>query len=404
MRGTLLFVHGTGVRQEGFDMTWQAIRDGAERNGISGISFVGCPWGPKFRASFDDISDVLPQEVSTRDAIASLVPTEAALIAANWALLVEDPLFELRLAASEIPADSPPVVGARRPDQAVQDMLDGLQDSDLNLDGTGLELSEVARAAETIKSAPELKGAAGALRPADPELIEAIARAVVASVLATHEQDPPGTSPVIALNGPVRDALVDQIEEALAPPATRIAGVNWLRRKATKFASRKATALMLGRREGLTGTSLPAIADILFYQQRGDEIRRFVAEELRDLDRPTVAVGHSLGGVVLVDLLSKENRTVDLLVTVGSQAPLFFAIDALEHLRPNHASPRPFTPWLNIYNPYDFLSFCAKRIFKDLPEIWDEAVDPGVGFPASHSSYWHDDATYELIQSHWPQG
>ena len=66
---------------------------------------------------------------------------------------------------------------------------------------------------------------------------------------------------------------------------------------------------------------------------------------------------------MLVDLLSSGSApAVDGLVTVGSQAPLFYAIDALEHLRPG-AGPEPFTPWLNIYNEADLLSFCAERVF-----------------------------------------
>jgi hypothetical protein len=89
-------------------------------------------------------------------------------------------------------------------------------------------------------------------------------------------------------------------------------------------------------------------------------------------------------------------------VTAGSQSPLFFAIDALETLRPTSSDGPAFVPWLNIYNPSDFLSFCASDLFGPSDEIWDRAVDPRVPFPASHSAYWHDDTVYELIKERWP--
>ena len=43
--------------------------------------------------------------------------------------------------------------------------------------------------------------------------------------------------------------------------------------------------------------------------------------------------------------------------------------------------PAPFTPWLNIYNEADLLSFCAERVFPGTGGIRDVAVDAGVRFP-----------------------
>jgi hypothetical protein len=62
----------------------------------------------------------------------------------------------------------------------------------------------------------------------------------------------------------------------------------------------------------------------------------------------------------------------------------------------------PFTPWLNIYNRQDFLSFVAGRVFQGVSGITDEEVDPGVPFPESHSAYWYSNRVYELIRRHWP--
>ena len=90
---------------------------------------------------------------------------------------------------------------------------------------------------------------------------------------------------------------------------------------------------------------------------------------------------------MLVDLLSQPHPPcADVLVTVGSQAPLFYAIDALANLRPGGAIA-PFSPRVNIYNPHDMLSFCAQSIFEGAADIVDHPVDPGVPFPEAHGAY-----------------
>jgi hypothetical protein len=89
---------------------------------------------------------------------------------------------------------------------------------------------------------------------------------------------------------------------------------------------------------------------------------------------------------------------VDLLVTVGSQAPYLYLLDALDSLRPDNAVP--FQPWLNIYDDEDFFSFCARGVFdKSNAQIFDESVDTRVPFPMSHSAYWNVDRTWELIRN-----
>ena len=89
------------------------------------------------------------------------------------------------------------------------------------------------------------------------------------------------------------------------------------------------------------------------------------------------------------------------LVTVGSQAPAVYLIDALHILEAGpdgRPTTPPHTPWLNIYNREDLLSFCAKRVFSGYDGITDVAVDAGVPFPASHSAYFSVDSTFEAIR------
>src|SRR5688572_17068330 len=96
MTGTLVFVHGTGVRQDAYEASVRALRDGAARNGLTGIEVVGCPWGDTLGVPFDAIMPTLPPETVTKSLTAP--PTPAEITLATWRLLLDDPLFELRLA------------------------------------------------------------------------------------------------------------------------------------------------------------------------------------------------------------------------------------------------------------------------------------------------------------------
>jgi hypothetical protein len=407
MRGTLFFVHGTGVRQVGLDRTLAAVRAGLEKSKLDGVAVVAPAWGPRLGVPVDRIARVLPQQARdlaeagrdlTEEAWSLEPPVEDQdVVAAMWALLVDDPLFELRLVAQAAPG------GDNQADVAAVAMLQGLASAPVELQGTGIDQPEVAEAAQAVSAAPETSEAARAAGDAtDPDLVEAMARAVVATILATHALDPPGTEPTVAVNAAVRDQLVDRIADQLVV-GDRGLVTDWIKDKAVGFAKRKATALATNRREGLMAASIPGIVDILYYQRRGDQVRQFVGEQLTGLERPVVAVGHSLGGIILVDLLTQEQApVVDRLITVGSQSPLFFAIDALDRHRPGQQVPLPFTPWLNIYNRNDLLSFLATGVFPGVDGIADVEVDAGVPFPESHSAYWQLDSVFEAIKAAWP--
>jgi hypothetical protein len=407
VRGTLFFVHGTGVREKGFVTTWGRVKDYARMHGIDdGVEFVGCEWGPKLGVRVELVGETLPPQVMTRAALERM-PTARDVEVARWDLLLDDPLFELRIAAEAAPKAPPGVVVAEhRADQAAVAMLRGFpaQANSVALEGDGLDAAELALAAERLAGTQELQRAAlAAGNAADPDLLEAVATAVVAIALASHRADEPGTAPPVALNCVLRDALVKRVDDTLMPLLTRGALTDWLKDKALAFVMRKATNMAEERRNELMGSSTPAVGDILYYQRRGGDIAQYVADSLKGLKPPVVAVGHSLGGIILVDLLSRtDSPRIDLLVTAGSQSPLFYAIDALERIRRGQMPPGPFPPWLNIYNRQDFLSFCAARVFGEVKGIYDEEIDPGVPFPESHGAYWTSARTYELIKSHWP--
>jgi hypothetical protein len=406
MAGTLFFVHGTGVRDEGYRTTLALIREGANRNGLAIDDVRGTSWGTTLGVKLDRLADVLPLGVSTRSVSAEPSPEEIA--AAIWMELVDDPYFELRVAATSVPKfaskSTAGLPGQDPPAVEVRSRLDGLKSNLPDLAGTGIQPAELVAAIAALDAWASFGRAADAFGDGhDPELYEAMARSLVAAVLSAHRSDPPGAAPALAYEAQRRDALVTELADRLTGVGTRSIG-DWLKSKVVDWAKPRATKYIRERRSGLTGDSLPAIGDILLYQRRGGDILRRIADDLAQCPKPVLALGHSLGGIMLVDLLSRQAApVVELLVTVGSQSPLLYLIDALESLRPNapSAAVQPFTPWLNIYDPNDVLSFCAERVFAGRSGIHDMVVRSEVPFPESHSAYWRQDSLYKIIDTFW---
>jgi hypothetical protein len=178
------------------------------------------------------------------------------------------------------------------------------------------------------------------------------------------------------------------------------------------FAERTLLRWMFGR--VMTAETLATMVDVLSYLRRPDEISGYVSAELDRISaerdgRRVVAVGLSLGGIILVDTLAKRiaagpelGAPADLLVTVGSQSPFLLACDALGELRRGGPRPlRPFVPWLNVWNPDDYLSYPAGPIFGDgiRPRVAlrDVVGRDGAAFPAVHGHYWEDETTFAAI-------
>jgi hypothetical protein len=160
-----------------------------------------------------------------------------------------------------------------------------------------------------------------------------------------------------------------------------------------------ATDVLLHRRSGLMREIL-GVADVLVYQRAGDAIRDVVRRRIVEaIDRggPVIALGNSLGGIILVDLLRESGApTPDLLVTVGSQSSVLQTFGALG------ADPMPpFQPWLNIYDRRDFFGFVAQPVWPGHDGIRDVQVDLGLGFPEVHGpAYFDSQKVFDAIFTH----
>ena len=171
---------------------------------------------------------------------------------------------------------------------------------------------------------------------------------------------------------------------------------NWFQRQLFGLVSNMLTWKVKGRRGAFTDKTSPFSGDILFYQARGESIRHYIRDRITANRDPVEVLGHSLGGIAAVDLLAKEHLPqVKRLITVGSQAPFLYELDALTSLRWGEPLPEHFPPWLNIYDPNDFLSYVGATIFKT--RMRDVKVDNGQPFPQAHSAYWSNVEVWKAI-------
>lgn len=125
----------------------------------------------------------------------------------------------------------------------------------------------------------------------------------------------------------------------------------------------------------------------------------------RDGDDKLVVIGHSLGGVILYDIVTyfKPELAFDLFVSVGSQIALFEEMTlyraSRNDLPANPPKDRLGTPkalgkWLNVFDTNDILSFRAATVF-DGPD--DYRFDTGYGLLQSHGGYFARPSFYKRL-------
>jgi len=97
-------------------------------------------------------------------------------------------------------------------------------------------------------------------------------------------------------------------------------------------------------------------------------------------------------------LLAREHiPQVRALITAGSQAPLLHELGALASLEQGAVLPETFPRWLNVYDPYDFLSYLAGRVFKGrATDLCVQSLQP---FPQSHSAYWTNPEMWKAVKA-----
>ncbi|MEV6956020.1 hypothetical protein [Streptomyces sp. NPDC051183] len=409
-----LFVHGTGVRRERHETLFALVKAGLTAR-FPGAAVDSCFWGDRFGATLSAGGRSVPGMGAPEHPGA---PDPADAETAEWALLLTDPLCEVRVLAEagwdDGPADGDGfgMPGVRPPGIQVLQLLDRLAElpggagdpgtpegGELAalLHGTGLAAGFPAALEATAASAEAARAGERATgQPQARELATALARAVTAAALASAGAEADCT-------GVERDRLVELLTTRLGGdarvPGARAAAV------LGRLAMRVTTQPLLNAwRPSLTADATPALGDILRYQARGAELREFLHERITAEPGPTVLIGHSLGGIALVDLLALAAARgepvpgVGLLVTVGSQAPFLYELGALTGISPGTKLPYAFPHWLNVYDRHDLLSYLASPVFPGDPRVSDHRIASRQPFPACHSAYWKQAALYERIE------
>lgn len=392
---TALFVHGTGVRRPHFDVLFARVQAGLSAV-APGLRTAPCYWGEPYGSRLHAGGRTIPSGTSHR----SLPETGGAddlgdgpvdEETAAWALLERDPFFELRLLALH-PAEDLDVLppNALSPAEALADAVRAMpEDPELSglVAAAGLAADLGTAIGAVLDSGPYDEAAAG---PDTAELRRAVVRAIVAQALRDADARIGGPLPV---DGESRDRIVGRCTALLG--TDRGLGGPLARAGVRLALSLGATRPVERRRAAVTEAAAPAAGDVLRYLSRGSALRDAIGRAVADLDGPVVLVAHSLGGIACLDLLATTPLPqVALLVTVGSQAPLLYELDALPSLGYGEPLPAGFPAWLNVYDRRDLLAFLAQPVF---PSAVDHELDNRVPFPRSHSAYFGNPALYARI-------
>lgn len=384
---TVIFVHGTGIREREYNDTFEIIEQKIHAQRPD-IKVAPCLWGA-LGAKFNDNRASVPLE----DATLALSQLEEDADIVLWRQLYRDPLYELRLLSLK-PIESGNAFG--------DDPGDVLQSRVASLTPTS-ELQVKLQEAGIAEIFPEAREAVIRSEPYDQALLTVsesdlseyyapIARAFVAQAMFICEQQE--KFPLILTDAQLRDKVVELLTLALGEAELGLGG--WLLKPLIELALPIGTNYVRGNRFELTDKISPMPGDILLYQTRGEKIRAFIQQQIEEAESPVVLIAHSLGGIACVDLLVQQQFSqVELLVTVGSQAPFLYEINALYSLEYGQLLPEHFPEWLNIYDLRDFLSYVGKKIFPD--RVQDVRVDSRQPFPRSHGAYWTNPKTWEAI-------
>jgi hypothetical protein len=402
---TVLFIHGTGERFASYSSALATVRD---RLNTIGATVAPCHWGEfegyRLRAGGVSIPGNEPQPAGLFDGGLSfgLAPNGADADepwVELWGLLLDEPLLELRaLAANAVPAVDDPGSNLRAELHAltIAALRPAEQDA---LAAAGLALAlpmALANLRNDTVLATLLDGLPAA---ASEDGRAALARAILAN--ATLEAQRQGHHPALLDSALLRDKALIVLLNGLSAASGDAVSYGPLQRLGSELLARTLTDPLKPLRGKLTNLALGIAGDILIYQGQGERIRRHILDELHKLTPPVVLLAHSLGGIASVDLLIEHDLRshVPLLITVGSQAPIFYEMNALQALQYERPLPAHFPPWLNFFDKRDFLGFQAEPLFNtpNRVRVRDIVVNNRQPFPLAHTSYWQNDTLWNHV-------
>ncbi|MHC8309234.1 hypothetical protein ACYZUC_06410 [Pseudomonas sp. GT1P32] len=122
-------------------------------------------------------------------------------------------------------------------------------------------------------------------------------------------------------------------------------------------------------------------------------------------DDKLIVIGHSLGGVILYDILTyfAPGIKVDLFATIGSQVPVFEEMTLFrvsqQGVPANPPTDRLSKPgniekWVNVFDTNDIFSFRAEGVFNG---VEDYKFDTGYGLLEAHGGYFTRPSFYKKL-------
>jgi hypothetical protein len=387
---SLIFVHGTGVRKGYWKDMEQIERALTSRR--RDLRIQPGAWYPELGTRLHHNRRSIPPINRARSGTES----EGDPVITLWAALYRDPFYELRLLPLITGAQSDVSIpgGAGGRYSRARNALTTLA-PDANLQQ---QLEEMGIVDEFRKACGEVVSAAPAAVATaidEPEVL--LSRAVVARIIQRAQLA--GNDTAVASDPDLRDELVAGLTAQLTQAAPSRSLARHIAQPFLSGGAHLATWFIGHKYEAaIEHFAFPFAGDILQYQRNGQPLRDFIRKQIDDAKPPVILLAHSLGGVACFDLLTlPDPPPVAGLITVGSQAPLLYELDVLTGLRAADSLRPDFPPWLNIYDPRDYLSFIASEIFP-LPQVKDVPVNNRQPFPQAHSSYWSKNAqTWEAI-------
>lgn len=384
---TVIFIHGISVREPQFSQTFKHIK--AEfQNRLPQLRVIPCSWGDALGAKLNAHGASIPLYDTTRNS--QDVPEKDENIL-RWNQLYQDSLYELRLLSLNTKEDDDFNPNQEEAGEKIDEKVKELNPSD-ELQGKLKEggIFDVFDLAyqNVISSTPYREALETASDDNLTEYRNAIARAIVAEAIGISQTK--NLYPLISIDADLRDEIIECLSSEIMDSERGVG--DWL----TQQVFRLSTYELRKNRGFVSDVTTPVVGDIVLYQGRGQKIRDLIHNYIKEAESPVVLLAHSLGGIACVDLLVKKQlNQVKLLITVGSQAPYFYEINALHSLEFGKTLPEYFPQWLNIYDRNDFLSFIGGGVFAD--RVQDILVDNKQPFPNSHGAYWTNKATWKAI-------
>ena len=393
---TVIFVHGTGVRQREYEKTFKTIQTKIHEK-RSDIKVIPCLWGDQLGTVLGANGESIPSYDETLALNEPLESEDKEIVL--WAYLYSNPLYELELLALKPGED-----GSANPFEDSPGEELRLSVENLTIEGELTEKLTEAGIAGVFDEAKKQVVNSNAynqvlqnISEISSEYYNAIARAITAAAILESEEKE--EYPPILNDANLRDQVVKLLSQALVEEELGIG--NWVLGQIGGLALPAITNYVERKRGDVTNKISPTPCDILLYQTRGQKIRDFIENIIASAEPPVVLIAHSLGGIACVDLLiEKSLPQVAHLITVGSQAPFLYEINALYSLEFGQPLPEHFPKWLNIYGKRDFLSYIGGKIFNkpNQPEkVKDIEVISRQPFPRSHGAYWTNPTTWDAI-------